>query len=164
MKETKQDSSLEDRTVERLITEGLIKRKSGVYRIHWATSMAAALIIFLVGGYAGSTFRKSTAASYNYVLLLHQDSTFDEGDGHFAEYGQWMQGLKTQGVTIGGEKLGDDVFLTDGTTPYDQDRIKMVTGFFMIGVDSKETAMKIAMGSPHVKHGGKIEIREIVNE
>lgn len=111
----------------------------------------------------------------NYILFLHED------DGQFAsqpqdemmriikEYGAWANEMREKKRFAGGEKLTDDagkvlrgkagkVIVTDG--PYAESK-EIVGGFFTITAKDYAEACEIAKGCPHLKYGGRIEVRQI---
>jgi hypothetical protein len=62
---------------------------------------------------------------------------------------------------VDGEKLADEgrVAATTGVAP--ADREGAISGYFVIQADSYEEALRIANESPHVQHGGVVEVRRI---
>ena len=111
----------------------------------------------------------------NYMLILHEDESQRAGVSHermmamIKEYGDWSAKLRAEGRMVGGEKLGDDtgkvirdkngrVTITDG--PYAESK-EVVGGFFIIAAKDYDEACTIARGCPHLKHYGRIEVRQI---
>jgi hypothetical protein len=110
-----------------------------------------------------------------YMLFLHEDQ------GQFAdrareemmrvikEYSAWATKMREEKRFVGGEKLAEDagkvlrskngrIMVTDG--PYAESK-EIVGGFFTIMAKSYDEACEIAKECPHLKYGGRVEVREI---
>ncbi|HEX9648855.1 MAG TPA: YciI family protein [Alphaproteobacteria bacterium] len=85
------------------------------------------------------------------------------------EYSAWSQKLAAAGKLKGGQKLADEggrmitakggkISVTDG--PYTETK-EVVGGFFMIEAKSYDDAVKLSSDCPHLKFGGRIELRQI---
>jgi hypothetical protein len=76
-----------------------------------------------------------------------------------AEYAAWARGLQEEGKLLSAEKLADEPaeLLGSGASP-EGDR---VGGFFLIRAASFEEAQRIARDCPHLRHGGRVELRAI---
>ncbi|MFZ6009222.1 MAG: hypothetical protein ACOYXT_02645 [Bacteroidota bacterium] len=166
-------SSLEDRTVKKLLSQGLIRQTPflGKRYVTRVLAVAASLLIFITGYYVGlsSGALEPADADYNYLLLLHEDKNFVQGDEArtFAEYSQWMQDLALRGLPITGEKLSLQAVVANNSSARQIDQklsTDYVTGLFMVKASSESEVLEIVKKSPHLKHGGSIEIRKIVNE
>jgi hypothetical protein len=158
-------TDLESRTVNRLRNEGLITTLQRQYKWYWHA--AAAIFLLALGMYAGTQVAGDDhEESFSYVLLLHQDDTFPEDrDGsRYTEYGAWMRTIRQAGMSIIGEKVDRKVIVAGKDSIYTDKRSARVSGFFMISAASQEEALKVAAESPHVKYGGTIEVRKIVNQ
>lgn len=111
----------------------------------------------------------------NYLLLLHErpadyaSFTPEQFQAMFGEYMAWSQKIKDDGVYVGGNKLkdeggksmsknGDGLRVTDG--PFIEAN-EVIGGYYLIAGDSYDGAVAIAEGCPHIKYGGRIEVREI---
>ena len=81
----------------------------------------------------------------------------------------WRQSLEARGLLLGGEKLKDeggrhlrningDIDVIDG--PYSEAK-EVLGGYFMIEADNYAAAETISKECPHLKYGGRIELREI---
>lgn len=157
------DRVLEGRIVDQLRKEGLIAAASSKMKI---TLRLAAIVVFgiglfLFGAFYSSSFKEES--SYNYILLLsnsEQMFTNDPTSGRFEEYGRWSRGIQKQGISITGEKLSASK-VTIGSP---ETTASIFTGFFLVSVSSEAEAVRLAGTCPHVKYGGAIEIRKIVNQ
>jgi hypothetical protein len=110
-----------------------------------------------------------------YILLLHENpASFtgvspEELQKMFGEYKAWRGKIQADGVYVGGNKLRDEggkhlsgsngsLRVTDG--PFAEAK-EVIGGYFIISADSYEEAAKVSEGCPHLKFGGRIELREI---
>ena len=111
----------------------------------------------------------------NYMLLLHETpadySQFspEQIQSVIAEYVAWRTTVASTGNLIGGEKLADeggkrlsgygaDLRVTDG--PYAEAK-EVIGGYFVISAADYDEAVAISRNCPHLKFGGRIELREI---
>ena len=111
----------------------------------------------------------------NYLLLLHEQpsdfSSFspDQIQAVIEEYTAWSQKLAGDGKLMGGQKLKDeggrhlsgyngDFRVTDG--PFAEAKA-VIGGFFSISAADYNDAVEISKDCPHLKYGGRIELREI---
>ena len=85
------------------------------------------------------------------------------------EYSAWSQKLAAAGKLKGGQKLTNDggrmitakdgeISVTDG--PYTETK-EVVGGFFMVEAKSYDDAVKLTRDCPHLKFGGRIELRQV---
>lgn len=110
-----------------------------------------------------------------FILLLHEDqgqfaeNTHDEMMRIVKEYGAWAGKMREQNRLAGGEKLADGdgkvlrpksgkIVVTDG--PYSESK-EVVGGYFMITAKDYAEACEVAKDCPHLKYGGRIEVRQI---
>ncbi|HEV8593113.1 MAG TPA: YciI family protein [Pyrinomonadaceae bacterium] len=111
----------------------------------------------------------------NYMLFLHEtpatfaDLSPEQIEKVIAEYTAFRDGLKESGKFVGSAKLKDEggknlsgnngsLRVTDG--PYTEAK-EVIGGFYGITADSYEEAVKTASGCPHLRYGGRVEVREI---
>jgi hypothetical protein len=111
----------------------------------------------------------------NYLLLLHEkpvdfvNNTPEQLQAMFTEYMAWSQKIKADGVYVGGNKLkdeggksivknGDGMRVTDG--PFIEAK-EVIGGYYLITASDYGQAVNISEGCPHLKYGGRIEVREI---
>ncbi len=110
-----------------------------------------------------------------FLLLLHEqptdfsDMSAEQIQGVIAEYTAWRQNLIERDLFLGGQKLKDEggrhlrapngqLQVVDG--PYSEAK-EVLGGYFMIAADDYATAIQISQDCPHLKFGGRIELREI---
>ncbi len=109
------------------------------------------------------------------MLLLHEEpadySQFsaEQIQGVIAEYVGWRRSIEAEGKLVGGEKLKDEggkhlsgqngsLRITDG--PYTEAK-EVIGGYFTISAADYDEAVETAKGCPHLKYGGRIELREV---
>ena len=110
-----------------------------------------------------------------FILLLHEDPSAFEGVSAeeiqhvIEEYGAWRQKLAEEGRLVGGEKLEDGtarqlsatdgrVEVTDG--PFAESK-EVIGGYFLIEAEDYDEAVTISRECPHLRYGGRIELRRI---
>ena len=138
-------------------------------------AVAAGIVIVAAGGYfVGGAFpwRQSVVskvalsdAGHVYLLLLRvrdQPGAVSEPGAEarlVAEYAAWARRLSEQGKLLSAEKLADEpAELLGSGASQEADR---VGGFFLIRATSFEEAQQIARDCPHLRHGGRVELRAI---
>ena len=106
-----------------------------------------------------------TDASQQYLLLLYDNEPTrnlspTQLEGIIAEYSAWARGLRAAGKLVTAEKLKDEPSAWFGgeVSVVGGDRLG---GFFLIRVHDAAEARQIAEACPHLKHGGRVELRAI---
>jgi hypothetical protein len=111
----------------------------------------------------------------SFILFLHEhQGQFDQRSEDemmriIQEYGAWAAKMREAKRFVGGEKLTDDtgkvlrpksgrIVVTDG--PYAESK-EIVGGFFTITAKDYDEACEIATDCPHLKYGGRVEVRQI---
>jgi hypothetical protein len=125
---------------------------------------------------AAATTNASSASrsTTQFALLLLEDERYqgaaDEASmtARVREYGDWARALAGTGRFVDGAKLADDGRLlrkadaafevSEGTA---RGGFGVLAGYFLVGADSYEEALRLAEGCPHVKYGGTVEVRRI---
>lgn len=111
-----------------------------------------------------------------YLLLIHDSPTAFEGlspdemQRIIGEYSAWAAKLKGEGKLVASQKLrdgsgrvvrprkGGGMQVLDG--PYSETK-EVIGGYFLIEAASYDEALSACEGSPHLRYGGTIEVREI---
>jgi hypothetical protein len=158
---------LEGRVIERLRASGLLaSRQAPASSRLWL--LAAGLALLVVGFELGrwqALLSSNGRPAPSHILLLHQDASYQWGPGRtalMAEEARWARGLKKKAELIEGRALADDGHLVTPTRTVE--RLApgdYVSGFFLLSVTSDERALAIARSSPHLIHGGRVELRRI---
>jgi hypothetical protein len=141
----------------------------------WGVGVAAAALIAGLAGYGvgarhllertGPVPSQAAVAEPRFLLLLHEDSTFRHGEAPVprktleAEYNRWADGLDA-GTLVTDAALPDSgIWLGAPHAPTALgDR---VDGFFEIRAKNRAEAEHVAATCPHLRHGGRIEVRLI---
>jgi hypothetical protein len=109
------------------------------------------------------------------MLLLHESTTgfadlsAEDIQQIIGEYVAWSNSLAEQGKLVGGEKLKDEggksltrqngsLRVTDG--PFAESK-EVIGGYFTISAENYDEAVELAGTCPHLKFGGRIELREV---
>lgn len=105
-----------------------------------------------------------------FILFLHEAppdfSHFSAEDiqNLIAEYAEWRQQFATDGMKLkdeGGKHIkadGGEVRVTDG--PFAEAK-EVIGGFFIIEAANYDEAVEKCRSCPHIKYGGRIELREV---
>jgi hypothetical protein len=156
---------LEARILEHLRSERLVRRRA---RLGPTLARAAVLAaVFAAGIVLGDRRPAPTDRTEGgrYVLLLIEGPSYrtpatpEAERERVAEYAAWARGLAERGRFVEGEKLGDP--LRRLGEPAETERGEALTGFFVIGAESWEEAIRIAWTTPHLHYGGSVEVRRI---
>lgn len=158
-------AGLEQRVVAGLRAAGALRPG----RRRWAMrDLVAAAAMFVVGltvgvyGWRGGS--SGTESGSRFLLLLYPDGLSQPrgpgGDAVAREYAAWAAGLRRSGRTVTGDRLAHEqragVGGADGSS-----LDSTLEGFFIVGADSLQEAVRFAEDSPHVRHGGRIVVRAI---
>jgi hypothetical protein len=161
---------LEDAVVSRLSERGLLaaRRRPGRWAA-WALASAAGVALFAAGLAIGQRHSApapaaSSAAQTRYVLFLYDapdEPALSQAEiaERVSEYRDWAIGLRSQGSDITGEKLAASSLdlgaagAVAGPEP--------LGGYFVFSAKDAEAALAIARSCPHLKHGGRAELRPI---
>ncbi len=139
-----------------------------------ATAFATAFLILAFGiaiGFWLNTDTNTLAENKNpqYILLLRSDSSpqatklsNDEITRRVKEYTSWANELSEKGTLISAEKLKSKTEILDKNAETSLSaNDDAVVGFFVIKAENYEKAKSVAKDSPHLKYGGRVEVREI---
>ena len=129
--------------------------------------IAAGFVLAMIAGYGFARWRASVPAdgAQQYLILLYDtDSTSRISPAAMsaviAEYAGWARGLRSKGKLVTAEKLSDapSAWFGGQVASAGGERLG---GFFLIRVSSAAEALQIAAECPHVKRGGRVELRAI---
>jgi hypothetical protein len=141
-------------------------------------AIAAGLVVAALIGYGAGTLRERARPSPIRAASASADSTsrfllllYDSADSAktpnaelrpkiVAEYSAWARSLATEGRLVAAEELADTApeWLGGSVRTVDGAR---VGGFFLIRARDLSEARQIAARCPHLKYGGRIELRPI---
>ena len=156
-----------------LVARGLL-RPRGAAIMRRVGAAAAAVAIFVAGYLAGDLRPEAAPAAdglARYALFLYEDDTFEATRPEaelVAEYRAWAVGLAERGRLAAGEKLAENGHLLDGRPDSILGAPRgvtadagMLTGLFIIRAASEAEALVIARSCPHLRYGGRIDVRPI---
>lgn len=141
---------LERKIARELRRQGLLRRRPMAL-----FAVAAAALIAVIAVWQ---MRPATPTP-NYILLLYESPQFTGGNR--AEYGQWAGQM--QPLIAGGEELGTgNVLAVAGNNTPLPNATPKLTGYFLIDAADDAGAMRVARACPHLRHGGAVVLRKIV--
>jgi predicted anti-sigma-YlaC factor YlaD len=139
-------------------------------------ALAATVLIAALAGYGAGTHRSSdqariaravpAASESTFLILLHEDSSFRHGEtpaasaAMLAEYVRWARTLPSGVTFVGTDKLEDSI-VWFGAPHEPCPQGDHLAGFLMIRAKDRAAAMQVSATSPHLKYGGRIELRMI---
>lgn len=158
-------AALEEAVVRRL-------RESGALRSHprrgrGALAAAAAGVVLFALGLAVGARRAAPAPSEpslpQFVLLLYDppaESPVSEAQmaARVDEYRLWAKGVRAGGAAIRGEKLEGEGRILG---PPASELGWPLGGYFVVAAKNWDAAVAVARSCPHLKHGGRIEVRAV---
>lgn len=172
--------ALEGRVTTALRARGLLapRRTPGLASLgRWAAALAAGALLFAAGLAVGQKGGPGSGAPVNpmsprFVLFLHEDKRFENASPEpeaerVGEYRRWAEGLRQAGHFVTGEKLTEDGMLLFQGGPgraFEQTDLSgddVIGGFFVVSAADYEAALALARACPHLRHGGRIEVRRI---
>jgi len=159
---------LEDRVVARAAGRGLVDRGTDRTRrrASWArVAIAAAALaaLFAAGALVGSRLAAPAAPEGpRYVFLLYEGPGFDASGNVAEEYVEWVVRMRERGRVVDGEELGAGARVGHPPDAATAGPFVRPTGYFVVEARDPEEAEAIAREHPHVRRGGVIEVRPIV--
>ena len=147
--------------------ENAIRARAKSRRWAGQVLIAAVFVLAMVIGYGFARWRLSAPAdgAQQYLILLYDtDSTSHISPAAMsaviAEYSGWARGLRSKGKLVTAEKLSDapSAWFGGQVASVGGERLG---GFFLIRVGSAAEAREIAAECPHVRRGGRVELRAI---
>lgn len=168
------------------VSRAFVARSDG--KVRWAPpALARAAVVLLalgagaIGGWvaarsgmerpsvAGAAAPPVTATDDQYLLLIRETTAtldVEQRVGSAAlveEYAAWATSLAEAGRLIAAEKLAEAGAAVSeaGSETVAGSVADAVSGFFLVRATDEAAAFAIARESPHVRHGGVIEVRRI---
>jgi hypothetical protein len=138
-----------------------------------AAAFGAAVMLFIGGFLVGGRKHRVVSADAEpqlYVLLTLEDADFRPPAGVpraalAREYDAWAQGLSRKGQLVLGEALADSDWLLKVGRPLAElsvvDARARGSGFFLLRATSEAQALALARSCPHLRYGGRVELRHI---
>jgi hypothetical protein len=156
---------LEARVLRTLRGRGLLRRSGTGTAWRALVGAAAAVILFTAGYLAGRPTGGTAVEGRRYVLLLYEDAAFAPSQPEeqlVAEYSAWAASLGQEGRLDLGEKLANEELVLRPGADSALAETGAIGGFFVIRAGSDAEAVTIAKTCPHLKYGGRIAVRAIV--
>ena len=164
---------LEDRLVQQLREEGLVRSRSrfAPIRSKRLRHIAAAVLFFAVGALSQSLLSQradpvTVDERDRYALLLYRSPdvvlSAEERASRIEEYSAWARALAADGKLEMGERLDDTAVSFRGSeVGLSAGEGERVNGLFVVRSATPDEAERIARSCPHVLHGERVELRRI---
>lgn len=172
-KELSPPAELEERIVSHLNRRKLIRHhhRDRFLTFQRVVAAAACILFFLAGTlYQKAKIGKQSSAvsmsESTFVLFLLEDDSYQDAQGmqqqqeRISAYRDWAIGLRKQGIPVSGTKLHDEQTYL-GKAIEEERGQEQISGYFLIDATSAEQALAIARNCPHLRYGGKIEVRRV---
>ena len=118
------------------------------------------------------------ATEGEYLLLIMErpdqpvELSGEEEAKRVAEYRDWAGSLRGEGRSIDGQKLTESRYRLASIAGGEVEAVAVATaqnvahddvlgGYFRIGAESMDDALAVAKTCPHLRYGGRIEVREV---
>jgi hypothetical protein len=172
-KEAAPSPELENRILSVLRNQGLVGRKRSSHSFFkLAATIAACILFFLAGVYFQKESRPTVQSTVSmtektFAFFLIEDEHFQkpQNEAELQEridlYRSWGRRLKDKGVLVNGTKLKDERYLLSANGAEREADTSEIAGYFLIDATNLSNALEIARTCPHLRFGGKIEIRQI---
>ncbi|MEP1033287.1 hypothetical protein [Ekhidna sp.] len=154
--------NLEKEIIKELKSKNIIQQKERK-KLSWIAYPVAASLIFSLGFISANYMNSSLNEDSTYMMILFEDENFYVGNSAEAakEYGQWSQLVKQSGIKLHGQELrniGHEISNGE-VTLLEADHANRITGYFVLEAKSDDEALAIARENPHLKYGGKIQLK-----
>lgn len=164
--------ALEDRVVAALAAEGRLGSRAPARR-RWLgqlAALAASGAAFVLGRASASGPPAAGDGRARWMFLLYEDEgyaapTADEAEARVQEYVAWARALARQARYVDGAELapGAAVVAPPGRAPRDpRSEGPQLAGYFVVGATDLADARQLAESCPHVRYGGSVVIRPLV--
>jgi len=160
---------LEDRVVSSVMAQVTASSRWGA-ALRAAVFAGLSLILFGGGLFLGLSQSKKTSgvsmSQSTYVLFLLEGPQYDQPSGttelqeRVIEYRNWVARTRKETTAISGIKLHDRSLILPSDKSVDVEPTE-IGGYFLIEAVDMQTAIRIAETCPHLRHGGRIEVRQI---
>jgi len=167
---------LEERVVSEMRARGRLGARRAARWKTVAAALAASVLVFVAGFGAGARGSRPAAPGVpgaRFVLLLYEDAGYDApraGDerGRAEEYGRWAASVRARGIAVTGEKLKDaGTLLASGAADVAVEaavpaaKEGVIAGYFVVTARDAAEALVVARDCPHLRHRGRVSLREI---
>jgi hypothetical protein len=161
---------LERIVLQSLRDKGLVRQKPGTSILKFA-AVAACCVFFFLGGVLFNkerTASSSVSMSENtFAFFLMEDENYQspKSDHELQQrielYRNWGVQLRQKGVILSGTKLQDERHILNNTGEESRLQNEAIAGYFLIDTKDMNQALEIARTCPHLRFGGRIEVRQV---
>lgn len=161
---------LEREIITSLKSKGEIKEMTKInFTKTVSLSFAVILLIavsFIIGKRSATMPDDETKNLYA-MFLYNNNISGDDEEQKINEYHKWLMNLQAQGKTAKGDKLEDNGMFVNKTANQiainnvEFNNSEFISGYFIIEAADYDEMLAIAKECPHVKYGGKVQIRKI---
>lgn len=161
---------LERKILASLKSTGELKEMSKInFAKTGSLSFAVILLVavsFIIGKRSG-TMPNSESKNLYAMFLYNNNVSGEDEEQKINEYHEWLVNLKKQGKTAKGDKLEDNgMFVSKAADRIAINNVEFnnsefISGYFIIEATDYDEMLAIAKECPHVKYGGKVQIRKI---
>jgi hypothetical protein len=150
-------ASLEEATVARLRAMGVLHKPGRVVRpLPGFLALGASFLLGLAAWPLLAAVHPGDSRP-QFLLLLYGDPQRRQGQDHRDEYVAWARTLAARGQLTDDGELTGEVEVLKKTVPVEgaDDPV----GFFVLRAADHAEALKLSMGCPHLRYGGRVELR-----
>ena len=152
-------ASLEEATVGRLRAMGVLRKPGLVVRpLPGFLALCGSFLLGLAVWPLLPALQPGNSRP-QFLLLLYGDPQH-RGQEHRPEYVAWARGLAARGELTGDGELTGEVDILKKTVP--AEGAEEPLGFFVLRASDRAEALKLSMGCPHLRYGGRVELRPFV--
>jgi hypothetical protein len=152
-------ASLEEATIARLRGMGVLRKPGLVVRpLPGFLALCGSFLLGLAVWPLLPTLRAGDSRP-QFLLLLYGDPQH-RGAEHRPEYVAWARSLAARGQLTGDGELTGEVEVLNRPVPVEGAEEPL--GFFVLRASDRAEALKLSMGCPHLRYGGRVELRPFV--
>jgi len=162
--------AVEDAVTARLRSLGIIGRPPNRLA-RWILATCFALTVGIAIGIATARYSvRGQISGGQYLLLLYEDQAYRAAQAAHSEerereYGVWARALAKEGhLGSAGELAGQSDSLVGETQRHTDATMAEPVGYFLVVAKNRNEALQVAAACPHLRYGGRIEVREIITD
>jgi YCII-related domain-containing protein len=153
-------ASLEEATIARLRAMGVLRKPGLVVRpLPGFLALCGSFLLGLAVWPLLPVLHAGKNSRPQFLLLLYGDPQH-RGQEHRPEYVAWARGLAARGQLTGDGELTGEVEDLSKSVPVEG--TEQPLGFFVLRASDRAEALKLSMGCPHLRYGGRVELRPFV--
>jgi len=153
-------ASLEEATVARLRKMGVLRNPGFVVRpLPGFLALCGSFLLGLGAWPLVSALHREDSRP-EFLLLLYGEAQRRPGQEHRGEYVAWARQLAARGQLTADGELSGEVKVLKKTVPVEGAEEPL--GFFVLRASDRAEALRLSMGCPHLRYGGRVELRPFV--